>query len=104
METDFIGQQLDLFDNHDVVLETLSQKATFEQDYKLKPAWSDLAFTPVKHTFSHQNGLFNLRKVLWKWLSCQVIKKFAGLLWKILSIILLPHLRKKMLAEYLKNK
>ena len=54
METDFIGQQLSLFENDNCVLETVSQKAIFEENYALKPDWTDKNFTPVKHTFSHQ--------------------------------------------------
>ena len=38
VETDFIGQQLSLF----------------EKNYALKPEWTNNSFTPVKHTFSHQ--------------------------------------------------
>ena len=54
METDFIGQQLSLFEKDDCILETVSQKAIFEKDYSLKPEWSSNNFAPVKHTFSHQ--------------------------------------------------
>ena len=54
METDFIGQQLSLFENENCILETVSQKAIFEENYALKPDWTNNSFTPVKHTFSHQ--------------------------------------------------
>ena len=54
METDFIGQQLSLFEKDDYILETVSQKAIFEENYSLKPEWTNNDFTPVKHTFSHQ--------------------------------------------------
>ena len=54
METDFIGQQLSLFEKDDCILETVSQKAIFEENYALKPEWTSSYFTPVKHTFSHQ--------------------------------------------------
>ena len=54
METDFIGQQLSLFEKDDSILETVSQKAIFEENYALKPEWTNNDFTPVKHTFSHQ--------------------------------------------------
>ena len=47
METNFIRKQLDLFENVDAVLETLSQKAVFEQEYKLKPVWSEQHFAPI---------------------------------------------------------
>ena len=35
METDFIGQQLSLFVKDDYILETVSQKAIFEENYAL---------------------------------------------------------------------
>ncbi|MFC3932902.1 A/G-specific adenine glycosylase [Streptococcus dentapri] len=54
METNFIGQQLDLLENNNQVLETVSKKTIFEQTYKLSPTWSKQHFAPVKHTFSHQ--------------------------------------------------
>ncbi|MDU1788987.1 MAG: NUDIX domain-containing protein, partial [Streptococcus thermophilus] len=54
IETDFIGQQLSLFKKDNCALETVSQKAIFEENYALKPVWTDNNFTPVKHTFSHQ--------------------------------------------------
>ena len=54
METDFIGQQLSLFEKDDYILETVSQKAIFEENYALNPEWTNNDFTPVKHTFSHQ--------------------------------------------------
>lgn len=60
METNFISKQLDLFENVDAVLETLSQKAVFEQEYKLKPVWSEQHFAPIKHTFSHQKWTIEL--------------------------------------------
>lgn len=61
LETDFIGQQLDLFeDNSGAVMELLSQKTLFEQNYNLRPTWLDTAFIPVKHTFSHQKWTVEL--------------------------------------------
>ncbi|MGT2751222.1 A/G-specific adenine glycosylase [Streptococcus orisasini] len=55
METDFISQQLNLFENDETaVLETQSQKHIFSEDYQLTVDWSDKVFQPVKHTFSHQ--------------------------------------------------
>lgn len=61
LETDFIGQQLDLFeDNSGAVMELLSQKTLFEQNYNLRPTWLDTAFTPIKHTFSHQKWTVEL--------------------------------------------
>ena len=42
------------FEKDDYILETVSQKAIFEENYALKPEWTNNDFTPVKHTFSHQ--------------------------------------------------
>ncbi|AVM70851.1 A/G-specific adenine glycosylase [Streptococcus mutans] len=104
METDFIGQQLDLFDNHDVVLETMSQKATFEQDYKLKPAWSDLAFTPVKHTFSHQKWTIQLKEGFVEMAELPSNKEVRWVAMEDFANYPFATPQKKMLAEYLKNK
>ena len=54
METDVIGQQLDLFEKNNAALQTISQKARFKEDYHLKPNWTSKTFPAVKHTFSHQ--------------------------------------------------
>lgn len=54
METDVIGQQLDLFEKNNAALQTISQKTSFEDDYQLKPNWTSKTFPAVKHTFSHQ--------------------------------------------------
>ncbi|WP_159795877.1 A/G-specific adenine glycosylase [Streptococcus halichoeri] len=61
VETNLISKQLDLFEtdtNH--VLETVSQKAVFQDTYQLMPQWSDASFEPVKHTFSHQKWTIEL--------------------------------------------
>ena len=60
METDVIGQQLDLFEKNNAALQTISQKARFEEDYKLKPNWTSKTFPAVKHTFSHQKWTIEL--------------------------------------------
>ncbi|MGT2907373.1 A/G-specific adenine glycosylase [Streptococcus dentiloxodontae] len=60
METNFVGKQLDLFESEDTLLETVSQKTVFEQDYKIKPNWTDQNFASVKHTFSHQKWQIEL--------------------------------------------
>lgn len=60
METDVIGQQLDLFEKNDAALQTISQKARFEDDYQLKPNWTSKTFPAVKHTFSHQKWTIEL--------------------------------------------
>lgn len=60
METDVIGQQLDLFEKNNAALQTISQKARFEEDYQLKPNWTNKTFPAVKHTFSHQKWTIEL--------------------------------------------
>ncbi|UOC10920.1 A/G-specific adenine glycosylase [Streptococcus equinus] len=60
METDVIGQQLDLFEKNNVALQTISQKTRFEDDYHLKPNWTSKTFPAVKHTFSHQKWTIEL--------------------------------------------
>lgn len=60
METDVIGQQLDLFEKNNAALQTISQKARFEENYHLKPNWTSKTFPAVKHTFSHQKWTIEL--------------------------------------------
>ncbi|WP_162011855.1 A/G-specific adenine glycosylase [Streptococcus sp. S784/96/1] len=60
VETNFIAQQLNLFEKENDVLETVSQKTLFEEDYQLKPIWSERTFPSVKHTFSHQKWTIEL--------------------------------------------
>ncbi|WP_033153298.1 A/G-specific adenine glycosylase [Streptococcus equinus] len=60
METDVIGQQLDLFEKNNAALQTVSQKTRFEDDYQLKPNWTSKTFPAVKHTFSHQKWTIEL--------------------------------------------
>lgn len=60
METDVIGQQLDLFEKNNAALQTISQKSRFEDDYQLKPNWTSKTFPAVKHTFSHQKWTIEL--------------------------------------------
>lgn len=60
METDVIGQQLDLFEKNNAALQTISQKTRFEEDYQLKPNWTSKTFPAVKHTFSHQKWTIEL--------------------------------------------
>ena len=62
METDFIEQQLDLFetDNAKNTLKTTSQKTLFKEDYQLNPTWTNKTFNHVKHTFSHQKWTIEL--------------------------------------------
>lgn len=60
METEVIGQQLDLFEKNNAALQTISQKARFEENYQLKPNWTSKTFPAVKHTFSHQKWTIEL--------------------------------------------
>lgn len=60
VETNLIAKQLNLFEKETDVLETISQKKLFEDDYLLTPTWSDKTFAPVKHTFSHQKWTIEL--------------------------------------------
>lgn len=60
METDVIGQQLDLFEKNNAALQTISQKTRFEDDYQLKPSWTSKTFPAVKHIFSHQKWTIEL--------------------------------------------
>lgn len=60
METDVIGQQLDLFEKNNAALQTISQKTRFEDDYQLRPNWTSKTFPAVKHTFSHQKWTIEL--------------------------------------------
>ncbi|WP_288263924.1 A/G-specific adenine glycosylase [uncultured Streptococcus sp.] len=60
METDVIGQQLNLFEKNNAALQTISQKTKFEDDYQLKPNWTSKTFPAVKHTFSHQKWTIEL--------------------------------------------
>ena len=60
METDVIGQQLDLFEKNNAALQTISQKSRFEDDYQLKPNWTSKTFPAVKHNFSHQKWTIEL--------------------------------------------
>lgn len=60
VETDFIGQQLDLFEKETTSLQTVSQKVLFERDYQVAPDWTKREFSLVKHTFSHQKWTIEL--------------------------------------------
>ncbi|MGT2888102.1 A/G-specific adenine glycosylase [Streptococcus didelphis] len=64
METDFISQQLDLFQEEDLVMETISKSDLFQQVYQIKPTWIDSYIAPVKHTFSHQKWTISLKEGL----------------------------------------
>lgn len=60
IETQFVTQQLNLFEEKAASLDTLSQKTVFQKDYKISPTWSDNSFPIVKHTFSHRKWSIEL--------------------------------------------
>ncbi|MBM9832352.1 A/G-specific adenine glycosylase, partial [Enterococcus faecalis] len=54
METQFLEQQLSLFEDKPLVMERLSQTTSFEEKYQINPVWSKQTFPAVNHVFSHQ--------------------------------------------------
>lgn len=104
METDFIGQQLDLFetDNAKNTLKTTSQKTLFKEDYQLNPTWTNKTFNHVKHTFSHQKWTIELIEGS---VNSNEFTKDKELHWVAqdqLSTYPMATPQKKMLKEYLK--
>lgn len=104
METDFIGQQLDLFetDNAKNTLKTTSQKTLFKEDYQLTPTWTNQTFNHVKHTFSHQKWTIELIEGS---VNSNEFTKDRELRWVAqdqLSTYPMATPQKKMLKEYLK--
>lgn len=106
IETDFIGQQLDLFEKDSTeqgTLKTTSQKAMFVEDYHLKPAWTNRAFAPVKHTFSHQKWTIELIEGLVNSTDFIKDKELRWVAPDQLSQYPMATPQKKMLKEYLKE-
>lgn len=66
IETNFISQQLDLFEENNPLMERISQTRIFEESYALKPKWTEGIFPMVKHTFSHQKWTLSLTEGLVK--------------------------------------
>ncbi|MEI4781395.1 A/G-specific adenine glycosylase [Streptococcus pasteurianus] len=104
METDFIRQQLDLFetDNAKNTLKTTSQKTLFKEDYQLNPTWTNKTFNHVKHTFSHQKWTIELIEGS---VNSNEFTKDKELRWVAqdqLSTYPMATPQKKMLKEYLK--
>ena len=104
METDFIGQQLDLFetDNAKNTLKTTSQKTLFKEDYQLNPTWTNKTFNHVKHTFSHQKWTIELIEGS---VNSNEFTKDKELRWVAqdqLSTYPMATPQKKMLKEYLR--
>lgn len=61
METQLIGEQLNLFDNaKNQILDSMSSLRFFEEDYQIKPVWQETSYPLVKHTFSHQKWQIQL--------------------------------------------
>ncbi|MGG6794776.1 UNVERIFIED_CONTAM: A/G-specific adenine glycosylase [Streptococcus canis] len=104
METSFISQQLDLFEDKAQVLERVSQISEFEKSYALKPKWTERVFPMVKHTFSHQKWTIALTEGL---IAQQQLPKEKELAWvKLEDMTNYPMAtpQKKMLDAYLKGK
>lgn len=103
VETDFIGQQLDLFEKETTSLKTVSQKALFKKDYQVTPDWTKRKFSLVKHTFSHQKWSIELLEGL---VTSDEVSKDKELRWVSLDQLQdypMATPQKKMLAEYLKK-
>lgn len=103
VETDFIGQQLDLFEKNTASLKTVSQKGLFEKDYQVTPDWTKREFSPVKHTFSHQKWTIELIEGM---VTSDEVSKDKELRWVSLDQLQdypMATPQKKMLAEYLKK-
>ena len=101
VETDFIGQQLDLFEKNTASLKTVSQKALFEKDYQVTPDWTKREFSPVKHTFSHQKWTIELIEGM---VTSDEVSKDKELRWVSLDQLQdypMATPQKKMLAESL---
>lgn len=104
METDFIGQQLDLFetDNAKNTLKTTSQKTLFKEDYQLNPTWTNKTFNHVKHTFSHQKWTIELIEGSVNSNEFTKDKELRWIAQDQLSTYPMATPQKKMLKEYLK--
>lgn len=104
VETDFIGQQLDLFEKDTTSLKTVSQKALFEKDYQVTPDWTKREFSQVKHTFSHQKWTIELIEGL---VTSDEVTKDKELRWVSLDQLQdfpMATPQKKMLKVYLEGK
>lgn len=103
IQTDFIGQQLDLFEKDTASLKNVSQKALFEKDYQVTPDWTNREFSLVKHTFSHQKWTIELIEGM---VTSDEVSKDKELRWVSLDQLQdypMATPQKKMLAEYLKK-
>lgn len=103
IETSFVSQQLDLFDNKKEILETLSQTSLFEKDYDLSPEWTDRTFTPVKHTFSHQKWTIEMVEGLSNQTSLTKDKELRWVAPQDFNSFPMATPQKKMIEAYLKS-
>ncbi|SDI92516.1 A/G-specific adenine glycosylase [Streptococcus equinus] len=103
METDVIGQQLDLFEKNNAALQTISQKTRFEENYHLKPNWTSKTFLAVKHTFSHQKWTIELIEGNVTTTDFTTTKELRWIPQDQLSQYPMATPQKKMMAEYLKK-
>ncbi len=104
METDVIGQQLDLFEKNNAALQTISQKTRFEDDYQLKPNWTSKTFPAVKHTFSHQKWTIELIEGTVTTTDFTTTKELRWIPQDQLSQYPMATPQKKMLKVYLEGK
>lgn len=104
METDVIGQQLDLFEKNNAALQTVSQKTRFEDDYQLKPNWTSKTFPAVKHTFSHQKWTIELIEGNVTTTDFTITKELRWIPQDQLSQYPMATPQKKMLKVYLEGK
>lgn len=104
IETNFISQQLDLFEENNSLMERISQTSLFEESYGLKPKWTEGIFPMVKHTFSHQKWTLSLTEGLVKENKLPQDKELAWV--KLEDMVHYPMAtpQKKMLTNYLKTK
>lgn len=104
METSFVSQQLDLFEENHPDLVRVSKTKLFEETYGLVPRWTTDTFPLVKHTFSHQKWTIALTEGL---ISQQELPKGKEMAWVKLSDMEnypMATPQKKMLEAYLKGK
>lgn len=101
IQTDFIAQQLDLFEKNGGNLQIISQKDLFEKDYQLTPTWTNQHFASVKHTFSHQKWTIELTEGLVEDDNLTSKKELRWVPENQLSQYPMATPQKKMLKEYL---
>ncbi|MFV8212106.1 A/G-specific adenine glycosylase [Streptococcus pluranimalium] len=103
METSFIGQQTSLFEDDQTLLETYSQKDSFEETYACKPTWTNRTFKQVKHTFSHQKWTMTLFEGFLNKNDLTLNEHLHWVKLDDLNSYPMATPQKKMLSEYLNN-